>query len=293
MLAEDIWAEDAEEVDSKAEETEEEKRKKKRAEDEEVRYEYDPDLTDDEIALLNLMRADDIPWDDDDEDEGEEPPPFGQALFENFYDDDNNDNKKQSGQHGQEQKVADRVSSKGMSKEDAEKEVAKEAVEEKTGYSADALAEVGKSALRIKDVFERPDSKEVFFEMDRTEGASIGDMLEKMADGKVAEDIVKSGLGSEHLATGKGGLEEGAKAALDKIADPSAQGMRQLLADAAYYGKGMSLDEAKNMTVESLKEHVEKMKEENESGKEDSSEYKNNDQKWNIPLDVLKNKMGR
>jgi hypothetical protein len=118
-------------------------------------------------------------------------------------------------------------------------------------------------------------------------------MLEKMADANVAEDIVKSGLGSEHLATGKGGLEEGAKAALDKIADTGVQGVRQLLAEAAYYGKGMSLDEAKDMTVESLKEHVEKAKEGNKVGQEDSSKYKNDDKKWNIPLDVLKNKLGR
>lgn len=116
------------------------------------------------------------------------------------------------------------------------KEVARESVKEKTGYDAMALADVGKATLHTKDAFERPDLKEATAEMDRIKGNAVGDMLEKMTDGKVAEDVVKSGLGSEHLSTGKSGLEQGARTVLEKMNEfGSASSMEQLLADAALY----------------------------------------------------------
>ena len=161
-----------------------------------------------------------------------------------------------------EQKVADRVEEKKISKEDAEKEVARESVKEQTGYDANALAEVGKSTLNTKDALERPDLKEASSEMERIKGNSVNDMLEKMTDGKVAEDVVKAGLGSEHLSTGKSGLEQGARTVLEKMNEfGSASDMRQLLADAALYGKGMSIEDAKNMTPEVLREKVNALKE--------------------------------
>lgn len=161
-----------------------------------------------------------------------------------------------------EQKVAERSAEKKISKEDAEKEVARESVKEKTGYDANALAEVGRSTLNTKDALERPDLKEASKEMERIQGNAVGDMLEKMTDGKVAEDVVKAGLGSAHLSTGKSGLEQGARTVLEKMNEfGSASDMRQLLADAALYGNGMSIEDAKNMTPEVLREKVEALKE--------------------------------
>ncbi len=160
-----------------------------------------------------------------------------------------------------EQKVADRVEEKKISKEDAEKEVAKESVQEKTGYNVETLAEVGKNVLQTKDTLERPDLKETTLRMGRFQENTVGTLLEKMTDGQVAEDIVKSGLGSEHLSTGKGGLETGSRTVLEKMSElGGASGIEKLLAEASLYGRGMSLDDVKHLTPEALKEKVSALK---------------------------------
>ena len=140
----------------------------------------------------------------------------------------------------EEQKIADKVREKGISKEDAEKERAKEKVEEKTGVNADELAGVARDALMMKDGIERPDADMIQKGVENVNDGHVREMLEHMKDGKVAEDIVKAGLGSEHASTGSGGLEEGAKTVLEKGLEYSDNSkMGEMLAKSCNGGKGI------------------------------------------------------
>ena len=80
-------------------------------------------------------------------------------------------------------------------------------------------------------------------------------MLEKMIDTQVAEDIVKSGLVSEHLSTGKGKLEQGVLIVLKKMREfGSVSGVRQWLAEVSLYENSTSIEETKSMMSQILRE---------------------------------------
>jgi len=165
----------------------------------------------------------------------------------------------------EEKKVADRAADKKISKEDAKKEVAREEVKSQTGYSAESMAEVGKTVLHANDSLGKESGKAAN-DLGQVKGNAVEGMLEKMTDSKVAKKIVQAGLGSEFMSTGEGGLEQGARTVLEKSKQlGEAAGMEAMLAEAAIYGKGMTMDELKKLTPDKLKEVVDKAKQ-NQTG---------------------------
>lgn len=159
------------------------------------------------------------------------------------------------------QRVSEKAAEKRISRDDAEKEVAKEKVQEKTGYSAEALAGVGHHIMKASDGFEKPNTKQAAEGMQHLQGSAVEGLLDKMANGQVAEDIVKAGLGSEFLSTGKAGLEQGARTVLEKSkVFGEGSKMQEMLAQASMYGTGITREEAENMTPEKLKEKVDQYK---------------------------------
>ena len=86
----------------------------------------------------------------------------------------------------EEKKVADRAIDKKISKEDAKKEVAREEVKSHTGYSAEAMAEVGRTALRANDSLGK-DAGRAMHDLGQVKGSAVEGMLEKMTDSKVAK----------------------------------------------------------------------------------------------------------
>ena len=97
--------------------------------------------------------------------------------------------------------------------QDALKRQVKEDVKSETGYSAEALAAAAQDALKIKDGIEKGDAQKTAAGLTGSGHSVMHDMLEKACDKRVAENIVRAGLGSEHLSTGVGGLEESAQKA--------------------------------------------------------------------------------
>ncbi|MBQ7413800.1 MAG: hypothetical protein IJV07_06010 [Alphaproteobacteria bacterium] len=160
----------------------------------------------------------------------------------------------------EEKKVAKKASEKKISKDDAKKEVAREEVKSQTGYSAESLAEVGRTVLKTQDSFSKPDSAQTADNMKKVKGNAVEGMLEKMVDPKVAKKIVQAGLGSEFASTGESGLEQGARTVLEKQREfGGSEGLSGLLAKMVLFGKGMSLEEIRKLTPDKLKEHSEKI----------------------------------
>lgn len=141
---------------------------------------------------------------------------------------------------------------KGISKEDAEKERAKEEVEEKTGVNADELAGVARDALMMKDGIERPDADMIQKGVENVNDGHVREMLEHMKDGKVAEDIVKAGLGSEHASTGIGGKGIPGYGSLEQETEQMKQAGKEALADAPQLpGRDMDLDDKQRQDMPS------------------------------------------
>jgi len=181
----------------------------------------------------------------------------------------------------EEKQVEKKAAEEKLSKEDAKKEVARETVKKETGYDADTLARIGKEALDAKDAMEKPaeigHTSEVLQQM---HGEAVKDMLGKIKDKKVAENVVKSGLGSMHASTGASGLNQGARAVLENEAHVGGSaGMEDLLRQAVLYGNGMTLAEVKElkMSPERLKDYVAELR-----------ENKNSPTKKDLPPEALK-----
>lgn len=180
----------------------------------------------------------------------------------------------------EEKKVAKKATEKKISKEDAQKEVAREEVKSETGYSAEALASVGRTVLKTQDAFSRPDVVEATGQMKHLKGNAVEGMLEKMTDSKVAQKIVQAGLGSEFVSTGAGGLEQGGRTVLEKQREfGGAEGMEGLLAKMVLFGNGMSLEEIRKMTPEKLKEVTEQLAQKQKSENSEKPENKTESQK--------------
>ena len=182
----------------------------------------------------------------------------------------------------EEERMVERVAAKDkVGKEEAKKKVARETVKKETGYDADALARVGRDALDAKDSMEKPaELSQTTEALNRVRGEHIRDMMVKIQDSKVAENVVKAGLGAMHTSTGAGGLNQGARAVLEKGEEVGGgAGMEDLLKQAVLYGHGMTLNEVKElkMTPEKLKDYVAYLKENNTHQKKD------------LPPEVLKN----
>ena len=168
----------------------------------------------------------------------------------------------------EEEKMVERVAAKDkVGKEEAQKKVARKTVKKETGYDADALAQVGKDALDAKDSMEKPaELGQTTEALNRVRGEQVRDMMGKIQDTKVAENVVKSGLGAMHASTSAGGLNQGARTVLEKGEEVGGgAGMEDLLKQAVLYGNGLTLNEVKElkMTPEKLKEYVERLKENN------------------------------
>lgn len=163
-----------------------------------------------------------------------------------------------------EKKVADKAADKKISKEEAKKEVAREDVKKETGYSAESMAEVGKTVLHANESIKRPDDpQKTAGKMAQVKGNAVEGMLEKMVDPKVAQKIVQAGLGSEFTSTGASGLEQGARTVLEESKKFGGEkGMEKMLADAALQGV-LTLEEIKRLTPAKLKETVDRLKTEN------------------------------
>ena len=190
-----------------------------------------------------------------------------------------------------EERMVERVAAKDkVSKEEAKKKVAKETVKKETGYNAEALARVGIDALNAKDAMEKPSEVgETTKDLQRLRGEAVQDMLGRIQDNKVAENVIKSGLSSMHLSTGKGGLQQGARTVLEKEREiGGGAGMEDLLKEAVLYGNGLTLSEVKELkkTPEQLKEYVDQLKENHEQQK------KNSDKK-DLPPEAYKGGAGR
>ena len=163
----------------------------------------------------------------------------------------------------EEKKVAKKASEKKISKDDAKKEVAREEVKSQTGYSAESMAEVGRTVLKTQDSFSKPDSVQTADNMKKAKGNAVEGMLEKMVDPKVAKKIVQAGLGSEFTSTGESGLEQGAKMVLEKQREfGGSEGLSGLLTKMVLFGKGMPLEEIRKLTPDKLKEYSEKINQE-------------------------------
>ena len=174
-----------------------------------------------------------------------------------------------------EEKMVERVAAKDkIGKEEAKKKVARETVKKETGYDADALAQVGKDALDAKDSMEKPaEVGQTTKNLNRLRGEAVRDMTSKIQDKKVAENVVKSGLGAMHLSTSASGLNEGARAVMEKGEEVGGgSGMEDLLKQAVLYGNGLTLNEVKELkkTPEQLKEYVNQLKENNKNQKKNS-----------------------
>jgi len=161
----------------------------------------------------------------------------------------------------EERKVADRAAEKKISKEDAKKEVARETVKEETGYSADALADVGKKVMHAgESAGKTGDADKAAKNMTEVKGGAVEGMLEKMSDSKVANKIVQAGLGSEFTSTGASGLEQSARTVLEEIKKYGGEkGMEDMLTSAALNGT-LTLDQIKKLTPDKLKETLDAMK---------------------------------
>lgn len=164
----------------------------------------------------------------------------------------------------EEAKVAQKSAEKEISKEEAEKEVAKEEVKEETGYNAETLAGVAHTAMKASDSAGRSDFERAENNRAEVKGNAVEGMLEKMADSKVTQNILKAGIGSEFLSTGESGLRQGAQMALD-IAKTTGvvSGIEERLLQAAL-DHSMTIDEIRNMTPETLKEKLDAMKQKND-----------------------------
>lgn len=163
----------------------------------------------------------------------------------NYEDNENDIRKEEQAETNQqmneeEKKTAHIMNEKGMSKEEAEKESAKEKVEEKTGVNADELAGISQDVLMMKDGLERPDLDSIQKGINDLTGGKVRDVLNHLQDSKVADDIVKAGLGSNHASTGSMMLTEGAKTVLETGLEYSkGSKLGEMLADACDYGKGI------------------------------------------------------
>ena len=185
-----------------------------------------------------------------------------------------NQKKQEAKASTEEERMVERVAAKDkVGKEEAKKKVAREAVKKETGYDADALAQVGKDALDAKDAMEKPaELGQTTDALNRVRGEQVRDMMGKIQDTKVAENVVKSGLGAMHMSTSAGGLNQGARTVLEKGEEVGGgAGMEDLLKQAVLYGNGLTLNEVKElkMTPEKLKEYVEQLKENNTNQKKD------------------------
>ena len=182
----------------------------------------------------------------------------------------------------EEEKMVERVAAKDkISKDEAKKKVAQKTVKKETGYSADALAQVGIQALNAKDSMEKPSEiGKTTEELQKLHGEAVRDMLGRIQDKKVAENVVKAGLSSMHLSTSASGLNQGARRVLESEKEVGGgTGMEDMLKDAVLYGNGMTLTEIKElkMTPARLKEYVSELK-----------ENKNSPAKKNLPPETLK-----
>lgn len=157
------------------------------------------------------------------------------------------------------EKTAKVMVEKGTTKKDAEKEVAKEEIKSQTGVSIDELSDVARKVMNRSDGLDG--RKDLLKDSENPlQSSGIKNLVEKMQNSDVAQNVVKAGLGSEHLATGSKGLEEASKKVLDKGADNknSAQdgqskgGLKDRLAKAAYMGKGMP-KQKQNLDLSMLK----------------------------------------
>ncbi len=134
----------------------------------------------------------------------------------------------------------------GKSKEELEKEEAKEKVEEKTGVNAEELAEVSREVLKTRDNMGRGDGEEAQRGIENVYPGRIAEVAEKMQDHEVAENIVKAGLGSEHTSTGSTGLEDGVSSVLEAGRQYSAGSkMGDILEQASNGGRGLNAGQEK------------------------------------------------
>ncbi len=180
-----------------------------------------------------------------------------------------NQKKQESKALTEEERMVERVAAKDkVNKEEAKKKVARETVKKETGYDADTLAHVGKDALDAKDSMEKPaEVGNTTENLQKLRGEAVRDMLGRIQDKKVAENVVKSGLGAMHLSTGDNGLNQGARAVLEtERSVGGGAGMEDLLKQAVLYGNGLTLSEVKELkkTPEQLKEYVTQLKQEHE-----------------------------
>jgi len=159
--------------------------------------------------------------------------------------------------------IAGKMKSKKITKEDAEKEVARETVKKKTGYDVEALADVAREVLETGDVYANGPVGKAVDSMAKMKGNAVNDMLEKMAsDDEVAKGIIKSGMGSKFLNVGKDGLRRGAKTVLREHRETGgAAGMEKMLCEAVNYGQGMSMDEIRALKIspKTLKKNVKEL----------------------------------
>lgn len=181
-----------------------------------------------------------------------------------------------------EEKMVERVAAKDKtSKDEAKKKVARAAVKKDTGYSAEALAQVGVRALDAKDHIEKPSEiGKTAEELQRLRGEAVRDMLGRIQDTKVAENVIKAGLSSRHMSTGASGLNQGAHKVLENEREVGGgAGMEDMLKEAVLYGNGLTLTEIKElkMTPTRLKEFVAELK-----------EHKNSPTKKDLPPEAIK-----
>jgi hypothetical protein len=144
------------------------------------------------------------------------------------------------------EKTAKVMVEKGSTKKDAEKEVAKEEVKSQTGVSIDELSGVARKVMNMSDGLDG--GRDLLKDSENSlQSSGVKNLVEKMQNSEVAQNVVKAGLGSEHLATGSKGLEDATKKVLDKGVDnkgvsqdrQNSGGLKDRLAKAAYMGMGM------------------------------------------------------
>ena len=143
------------------------------------------------------------------------------------------------------EKTAKVMVTKGASKKEAQKEVAKDEVKSQTGVSIDELSGVARKVMNVSDGLDG--RKDLL--RDKTNSLQSGgvkNLVEKMQNSEVAQNVIKAGLGSEHLATGSKGLEDASRKVLERGTDKdlshsekSGEKNIERLAKAAYMGKGM------------------------------------------------------
>ena len=154
----------------------------------------------------------------------------------------------------EERKIADRAADKKISKEDAKKEVARETIKDETGYSANALADVGKKVMHAGQSAGQDAPGKTDKNMAELNGGAAKGIVEKMTNSKVAEKAVQAGLGPEFTSTGASGLEQNARLVLEEIQKYGGEkGMENMLAGGALNGI-MTLDQLKQLTPDKLRE---------------------------------------